>query len=97
MSNPYAEFTQAKAFERIADAMERVADAAEAHNAADPLTMLAHLAEDGPMDPHAGRAESFASNGRIHMYALPDTDEWHIVARQDAGAESGYSVAIERA
>ena len=96
MSNPYAEFTQAKAFERIADAMERVADAAEAHNAADPLTMLAQMAEAG--DVLQGDAqEPFASNGRIHMYALPDTDEWHIVARQDADAESGYSVAIERA
>lgn len=46
MANPYAEHTQAKATERIADALERIATAVEAQAAADPLTMLSMALED---------------------------------------------------
>lgn len=95
MSNPYAEHLQAKAVARIADAAERIADALEAANAADPLTMLADLAEGDVMRGDA--MEPMASNGQVHVYALPGTDDWHVVARRDANSESGYTVAIERA
>src|SRR5690349_3880646 len=99
--------------ERIAVAAERIADAPEAANAADPLTMLGAALGDaeGPQDASDGAdmgpaafaaltgrpepREAFASNGQTHIYML--CEGWHIVARRDKQAESGYRVTIERA
>lgn len=89
-----------KALERIADACERYADA-------DPLTVLNEALSGAESDPGATLPQNplvpapepqgwFASNGTIYMYRHP-REGWHIVARPDADAESGYTVAIEEA
>lgn len=98
----------AGALERIADAMERYAAAdpmTVLHEAmaADPRVgtdeMPQLLTEATGTTLPASKPEPqepFASNGATIMYRHPDP-RFEVVLRRDPAAESGYTVAIERA
>lgn len=78
---------------KIRKALDRIADALEAANKADPLTMLAQMAEEGAaMEPQA----PFASNGEVHLYRHP-IEGLHIVLRRDADEPGGYAITVEEA